>query len=259
VLTKCTSVSLSVHLPYPRVANRYNSPMLIVQIYEVTSAAEAEALADLGVSHVGVLVGKGKFPREQSFDAACSIFAAVAPPVKKVSLSLGETLAEVAEVVQKTQPDIVHIGTWPEALPPEDVVRLREFFPAIKIMRTIPVRTEDDIRLASSYKGIADYLLLDTCKAGDPSIGATGCVHDWSLSRKIVEASRIPVILAGGIGPENAEEAIRLVNPAGVDSKTRTDKPGGHTKDLEKVRSLVEAVSRTARLASSTPSSFPNG
>jgi phosphoribosylanthranilate isomerase len=218
--------------------------MRIVQIYEVTSAAEAQALAELGVSHIGVLVGKGKFPREQSFEATCKIFAAVPLGARKIALSLADSVSEVAEVIENTRPDILHIGTWPEALPPMDVAKLRELFSATKIMRTIPVRTEDDIRVALAYEGIADYLLLDTCNAGDPSIGATGCVHDWSLSRKIVQASRIPVILAGGIGPENAEEAIRQVDPAGVDSKTRTDNPSGQAKDLQKVQSLVEAVRR---------------
>jgi phosphoribosylanthranilate isomerase len=219
--------------------------MRIVQIYEVTSAAEARALAGLGVNHIGVLVGKGKFPREQSFQSARSIFAAVSSPAKKVSLSLAETVTEIAEVVDNTRPDIVHIGTWPEAFPPAEVAQLKALFPAVKIMRTIPVRTEQDIALAAGYTGIADYLLLDTCKDGHPSIGATGSVHDWTLSRKIVETSGIPVILAGGIGPENAEEAIRRVDPAGLDSKTRTDKPGGHAKDLEKVRLLVEVIRRT--------------
>ena len=216
--------------------------MRIVQIYEVTSAAEAKALADLGVNHIGVLVGKGAFPREQSFEAACKIFAAVPPEVRKVALSLGESVEEVAEVIANTRPEILHIGTWPQALPPAAVARLKELFPATRIMRTVPVRTEEDIALALAYQGIADYLLLDTWRAGDVCIGATGCVHDWALSRRIVETSRVPVILAGGIGPDNAQEAIRSVRPAGVDSKTRTDNASGDAKDLEKVRLLVEAV-----------------
>jgi phosphoribosylanthranilate isomerase len=218
--------------------------MRIVQIYEVTSAAEAKALVELGVTHIGVLAGKGKFPREQSYDATGKIFAAVPPTARKVALSLAESVAEVAEVIEETRPEILHIGTWLEALPPSEVARLRELFPATKIMRTIPVRTEEAVRAALAYEGIADYLLLDTWRAGDVCIGATGCVHDWSLSRRIVEATRIPVILAGGIGPENAEQAIRSVGPAGVDSKTRTDSAVGDAKDLDKVRAMVEAVRR---------------
>jgi phosphoribosylanthranilate isomerase len=51
---------------------------------------------------------------------------------------------------------------------------------------------------------------------------------------------RIPVIIAGGLGPDNVVDAIRAVHPAGVDSKTKTDKDdGSHTKDLQKVTQFV--------------------
>jgi phosphoribosylanthranilate isomerase len=76
-------------------------------------------------------------------------------------------------------------------------------------------------------------LLLDSHNAGDRQIGALGLTHDWELDRKIVETVRVPVIIAGGLGPDNVMQAIRAVRPAGVDSKTKTDKDdGSHTKDL---------------------------
>jgi phosphoribosylanthranilate isomerase len=63
------------------------------------------------------------------------------------------------------------------------------------------------------------------------------------LDRRIVASVRIPVIIAGGLGPENVADAIRMSRPAGVDSKTKTDKPdGSHIKDLAKVRAFVEAA-----------------
>lgn len=214
---------------------------ILVQIYEVTSPEEAGALARIGVNHIGVLVGKGKFPREQSHVAARQIFAAVAPPAKKLALSLADQFEEIAEVVTETHPDILHLGTRPDALPPAQVSELKAMFPNLKIMRTIPVRDHNDVAIARAYEGIADFLLLDTWKSGEPEIGACGLVHDWAISRRIVSEVNIPVILAGGIGPENAAEAIRVVKPAGVDSKTKTDMPGGAAKDLEKVRAMVQA------------------
>jgi phosphoribosylanthranilate isomerase len=216
----------------------------LVQIYEVTSPPEASALAELGVDHIGVLVGKGIFPREQSYAATRQIFAAVPPVAKKSALSLAREIEELAEVVEETRPDILHLGTRPEALMPSQVLELKKRFPNLKIMRTIPVRDESNVETAKSYEGIANFLLLDTWKSGEPEIGACGLVHDWAISRRIVDEVNIPVILAGGIGPENAEDAVRLVSPAGVDSKTKTDSPDGSAKDLEKVRALVEAVRR---------------
>jgi phosphoribosylanthranilate isomerase len=83
-------------------------------------------------------------------------------------------------------------------------------------------------------------LLLDSHRPGDIQIGALGTTHDWELDRKIVEAVSIPVIIAGGLGPDNVAEAIRTVRPAGVDSKTQTDREdGSHAKDLDKVRRFV--------------------
>lgn len=70
--------------------------------------------------------------------------------------------------------------------------------------------------------------------------------HDWTISRRIVERVRIPAIFAGGLGPANVADAIRAVRPAGVDSKTRTDRDGSHAKDLERVRRFHEAA-RCAR------------
>jgi phosphoribosylanthranilate isomerase len=223
---------------------RYHRPQVptLVQIYEVTSREEASALARLGVDHIGVLVGKGKFPREQSYVATRQIFAAVPASAKKSGLSLAHEVAELAEVVEETRPDILHLGARPEALTPSQGLEIKTRFPKLKIMRTIPVRDESDIEIAKAYEGVADFLLLDTWKSGEPEIGACGLVHDWGISRRIVTEVRIPVILAGGIGPENALDAVRLVKPAGVDSKTKTDSPDGSAKDLQKVAALVRAV-----------------
>jgi phosphoribosylanthranilate isomerase len=214
----------------------------LVQIYEVTSPQEASALVVLGVDHIGVLVGKARFPREQSYEATRQIFAALASPVKKLALSLANNLSELAEVVEETQPDILHLGTRPEALTPSQVLELKSSFPKLRIMRTIPVRDEGDIVVANSYQGIADFLLLDTWKLGEPEIGACGLVHDWSISRRITAEVNVPVILAGGIGPDNVARALNVVRPAGVDSKTKTDSPDGSAKDLQKVHALIEAV-----------------
>ena len=83
-------------------------------------------------------------------------------------------------------------------------------------------------------------LLLDSHRPGDVQIGALGVTHSWEIDKKMVELPRIPVLIAGGLGPDNVVNAIRIVQPAGVDSKTKTDKgDGSHTKDLDKVKQFV--------------------
>ena len=217
---------------------------MIVQIYETQNAEEARNLVAAGVDHVGVLVGKGEYPREFSTEQAEEILRSVTQPAKRLALSLSRNLREIGEIVDKINPDILHLGAVPESLLPEDLKKLKKQFPHLQMMRSIPVTGLQSVDLAKQYDGVADYLLLDTQKAGETQVGATGKTHDWGVSRQIVESVRIPVVLAGGLGPDNVAQAILRVNPFGVDSKTKTDKVGSHEKDVEKVKRFVRIAKR---------------
>jgi len=217
---------------------------MLVQIYEVQTPEEAAALARLGIDHIGVLVGDGAFPRELPIARTNAIFAAVPAGKKRVALSLSANLEEVIRVVAETRPDIVQVQAEIDfSVAMTRVLKMR--YPQIPIMRAIPVIDETSIAIAASYKGVADFLLLDSYDPGTRQFGALGRVHDWSLSRRIVDEVGIPVILAGGLGPENVAAAIAAVRPAGVDSKTKTDRPDGGSKDLAKVEAFVAAATFT--------------
>jgi len=91
--------------------------------------------------------------------------------------------------------------------------------PSIKIVQVIHVRDENAIDEAIQISNYVDALLLDS---GNPDLkikelGGTGRVHNWNISKKIVEASKVPVFLAGGLTPENVRQAIDQVQPFGVD------------------------------------------
>jgi len=212
---------------------------MLVQIYEIGSPEDGRAVAALGVDHVGVLVGNGAFPRERAAAEARAIFAALPPRTKRVALSLSADIEDIARAIEATGPDIIHIGAAAERFGPEQSREAKRRYPGVKLMRSIPVTDESSIAFAKAHEGIADFLLLDSHAPGDAQIGALGRTHDWRLSRRIVEAVAVPAILAGGLGPDNVAAAIRAVGPAGVDSKTKTDRDGGHAKDLEKVRAFV--------------------
>jgi phosphoribosylanthranilate isomerase len=215
---------------------------MLVQIYEISSPEEAGALSNLGVDHIGVLVGDGSFPREQSIARAREICAAISQtPSLTSALSLSNDLDLIRKIGAELEPDILHLGASIDLLTPEDVIFLKKDFPGLKIMRSIPVLDFRSIEIARAYDRIADILLLDSHMAGDKQIGALGVTHDWQLDRQIRESVSIPVIMAGGLGAENVIAAIDVVHPSGVDSKTKTDKSdGSHTKDLEKVRQFVK-------------------
>jgi phosphoribosylanthranilate isomerase len=215
---------------------------MLTQIYEIATVDEARAISALGIDHVGVLVGDGRFPRELSLEAAMRVAEAISPPAKVSALFLSPDIGMIEDWAAKLRPAIVHLGASTELLAPADVAGLKARLPELKIMRSVPVVGEESVALAQSYDGIADFILLDSHRLGDNQIGALGVTHDWRISRRIIELVRVPVILAGGLGPDNVRDAIRAVAPAGVDSKTRTDRDGSHVKDVEKVRRFRKAA-----------------
>ena len=213
---------------------------MLVQIYEISTPEEASALGNLGVDHIGVLVGDGSFPREQSVDQAHLIFSAIPSSSKGLALLLSADVRLVEQIILKLKPAIVHLGASSNLLTASAVQQLKQRCGTLTVMRSIPIVDDESITIARSYDGVADMLLLDSHRPGDMQIGALGVTHSWEIDRKIVESVRIPVIIAGGLGPDNVIEAIRMVRPAGVDSKTKTDKDdGSHTKDLQKVKRFV--------------------
>jgi phosphoribosylanthranilate isomerase len=213
---------------------------MLVQIYEISSPEEAIALGGLGVDHIGVLVGEGEFPRERTIDQARLIFSAIPASSKGVALLLSADVRFIEHVISELKPTILHLGTSTDLLTPSTVRELKKQCRSLTVMRSIPVVGEESIAIAKSYDGVADMLLLDSHRAGDRQIGALGITHSWEIDRKIVESVRIPAIIAGGLGPDNVIDAIRAVQPAGVDSKTKTDRnDGSHTKDLQKIRRFV--------------------
>lgn len=215
---------------------------MLTQIYEISTPSEADAISGLGVDHVGVLVGNGAFPRERPAHEAAAILAAIRTSSKSLALFLSDDVTLIEQLARTLRPEIVHLGASTDLLAPAHVAALRKALPNILFMRSVPVTGPESVSIASSYDGLVDFLLLDSHREGDPQIGALGVTHDWSISRNIVETVRTPVILAGGLGPDNVADAILAVRPAGVDSKTRTDLEGTHTKDLAKVAAFNKAA-----------------
>lgn len=103
--------------------------------------------------------------------------------------------------------------------PPDVRVELRDRFPSLEILQVLHVEGPGSVDAVERHAGAAHHLLLDSGRPGATveELGGTGRTHDWSLSRRIVERSPVPVLLAGGLRPENVAEAVRTVGPAGVD------------------------------------------
>src|ERR1700687_5698651 len=104
---------------------RTSAPML-VQIYEISSPEEARALADLGVDHIGVLVGNGSFPRELSVDRARLIFSAIPLSSQGVALLLSPDVRLIEHIVSELKPAILHLGASSDLLTPSAVLQLKK-------------------------------------------------------------------------------------------------------------------------------------
>ena len=87
-----------------------------------------------------------------------------------------------------------------------------------------------------------DGFLTDTYVPGTGAAGAIGRTHDWALSRRLVELSPRPLILAGGLTPANVREAVAVVQPAGVDAHTGVEDASGR-KDRAKLLAFVAEAS----------------
>jgi phosphoribosylanthranilate isomerase len=221
------------------------SPDVRVQIYSLTHPDDVRALLDIGIDHIGIAPGDQDVPAQVSIETGRELFSLVPEERKTVALTVHESLDPIVELATALQPDILHICSDTTIIGPEAMQALRKRLPAdMDLMKAIEVGGPPAVDDAERFAPASDWLILDTATTDVPGIGASGRTHDWSVSREIVEAVDVPVILAGGLRPATVAEAVRSVRPAGVDSYSLTSRTE-RRKDLERTRAFVDAA-RTA-------------
>jgi phosphoribosylanthranilate isomerase len=220
------------------------SPAMAIQIYSMTSVPDAVATAEAGADLIGLVIAEpGVVAEAIGAGLARKILSAVRPHSRGVALSLSDDRDEICAMVDAVRPDVLHVVA--REIEPEDCAWIRERIAPVMLLRAIAVRAGETLTEADAHQECLDYLMLDSGAKGPPYAGATGETHDWSVSRTVVERSRIPVILAGGLSAENVADAIATVRPWGVDSFTHTDIPGQRgKKDPARVRAFVAAAKR---------------
>ncbi|MFM8322611.1 MAG: phosphoribosylanthranilate isomerase [Chloroflexota bacterium] len=221
-----------------------------IQIYTMQTVEEALELARLGVEHLGLTPGEYGLPGEISFAAAAEIAAALRGRATSVALTVDDNLERIAAMVAAVRPDILHLCGLAGSQSPEQVAELRRRLPGLPLMQAISVGGPTALQEALAYHELVDYLILDTQAPDIAGIGASGRTHDWNVSRAIVQQARCPVVLAGGLSPENVAEAVRAVRPWAVDSLTHTNRRlpgGGFRKDPDRVEAFAQAAREAAR------------
>jgi phosphoribosylanthranilate isomerase len=106
----------------------------------------------------------------------------------------------------------------------------------VRVIKAVHVVDAGAVTTARAVGRWADAILLDT--KTDTRIGGTGATHDWSISARIVKEANKPVILSGGLNPQNVRDAIAVVSPFAVDVNSGVENPDG-SKSPEKVWSLI--------------------
>jgi len=110
--------------------------------------------------------------------------------------------------------------------------------PIIKVFHIDAETTEEDLTNEfARFESVSEYFLVDT--GSEPARGGTGKTFDWSVLEPI--SSPLPLILAGGLGPDNVAEAISRVHPFGVDVSSGVEESPGR-KDFERIDNFVRAI-----------------
>lgn len=247
---------------------------IIIQIYEIQAPDEAEVMIELGVDHVGsvVLPEMGR----KNKDLVETVRLVEDSPAKSCLIPLFADVDRICLVIDDFRPDIVHLcdavtngpGEWERACGRMISIQatIRERFPGILIMRTIPVPPGGVkspipvMKTARYFEPLSDFFLIDTVLPGnggpepdrqpvDGFVGITGKTCDRDTAKQLVENTDIPVILAGGLSGDNVCAAVKAVHPAGVDSCTLTNETDlrGMPVRFKKDRSLVARFISGAR------------
>ncbi len=166
----------------------------------------------------------------------------VPPGVTPILLTGHTELGDLVAQVEQTRPGAIQLV---KATTPATRAALRGRFPCLRILQVVHVHGEDAIDVAIAAQESSDGVLLDSSNPDKGQLGATGTTHDWSISRRVVEACRLPVYLAGGLNPGNIAQAIATVQPAGVDLCTGVRTDG--QLDPERVAAFVAAARAAAK------------
>ncbi|MEE8043230.1 MAG: phosphoribosylanthranilate isomerase [Pseudomonadales bacterium] len=212
-----------------------------IQIAGIRDREEAERVIASGAEFIGFPLRLKDGREDLSEAAARDIVKAIGERARSVVITY---LFAAHEIIELT--DFLGVG-WVQLHGPisqSELEHLRRVRPGLEVIKTLVVRGGDPRPLIDEMNRLAGHVeafITDTFDAATGRTGATGKVHDWNVSAQLVRSTPRPVILAGGLGPENVAEAIRVVRPAAVDAHTGVEDSAGR-KDPVRLRSFVEAA-----------------
>lgn len=212
---------------------------LRIKICCISSPDEARLAVECGADALGLVSHMPSGPGVIDEALIAEIAALVPPPIGTFLLTSQQDADAIIAQQRRCRVNTLQIC---DSLGASGYTRLRNAMPGVALVQVIHVRGESAIAEALGVAPSVDALFLDS---GNPEaavreLGGTDRVHDWEISRKIVEAAAVPVFLAGGLNANNVGGAVTRVSPFGVDlcSGVRT----GGKLDAEKLKAFVAAA-----------------
>jgi phosphoribosylanthranilate isomerase len=196
---------------------------ITIKVCGITTVVDAEACAALGVDWIGLNFVPSS-PRAIDLARAQEIAGAVRGRVEIVGVVADRDEAGLRALLREAALDRVQLHGDE---PPELVAAIGP-----RAFKAVRIGNADDVAAAERFAGL---LLVDAKVAG--ALGGTGKSVDLDLVAPLARAR--PIVLAGGLGPDNVAAAVRAVEPWGVDVASGVERSPG-VKDLDKVRAFVE-------------------
>lgn len=204
--------------------------MTRVKVCGTTTREDLDVVVAAGADAVGFIVDVSvDTPREVSAKRAVELARAAPPFVTTVLVTMPETPEGTVELASRVQPDVVQVHG---ELTPGDLA-----FLSAKVHGDVVKAVSPEA--APAYDTVADALLVDSLDS--EGAGGTGETHDWQRTRDLVETLNSPVVLAGGLTPDNVAEAVETVRPFGVDVASGVETDPGR-KDANAVSAFVRAA-----------------
>lgn len=218
-----------------------------IQVAGVIDQEEADLLINNGIDFLGFPLRLPVNKEDLTEEAAAKIIKNLSPPNYGIVISYSSTAEEAIELCEKLGTHIIQLHG---KISTSELEKLKSQKPGIEIIKSLVITEnnfEDLEQTLQEIEDLVDAFITDTFDPTTGASGATGKTHDWKISKKIVELSSKPVILAGGLNPENVYDAISQVKPAGVDVHTGVeDKSGRKSKKL--VKKFLQEARRAFRI-----------
>lgn len=210
-----------------------------IKICCIASVAEARLAIRHGASALGLVSAMPSGPGVIAEALIAEIAACVPPPIATFLLTSAHEPDAIIAQQRRCRTNTLQLC---DHLPTTVYSRLREALPGIALVQVVHVTDERSVDYALAAAEHVDALLLDSgnLSLAVKQLGGTGRTHDWTLSRRIRDAIRIPLFLAGGLTPVKVATAIAAVEPFGLDlcSSVRTN----DELDVVKLRAFFAAL-----------------